>query len=444
MRPRAYPLALLVFGISLISSDISPARGEPVSNVPPLGFVALFDGKDLAGWHGMPEINPRELAAMSAEERAKAQAGWEADAAKHWSVQDGELVNDGQGVNLTTDRDYGDIELLIDYKTGPKGDSGIYLRATPRIQIWDTTEEGGKWSLGADKGSGGLWNNSPGTPGKDPLVLADRPFGEWNHFRIIQVGARTTVYLNGKLVVDHATMENFWDRKSPLLARGPIQLQTHGTEIRWRHVFLREIPAQEANTILAKHDAEEFKPLFDGKTLDGWAGPKENYEVYEGAIRCLPHKGGTLYYDKEFANFVARFEFRLPPAGNNGLAIRYPGTGDAAYSGMCELQILDDGDPKYAKLDPRQAHGSAYGMVPAHRGYLRPVGAWNFEEVTVKGSKLKVELNGTVILDTDLSEVKEFMANSPHPGKDRTSGFFGFAGHNDPVEFRDIAIKPLD
>ncbi len=122
-----------------------------------------------------------------------------------------------------------------------------------------------------------------------------------------------------------------------------------------------------------------------------------------------------IYYNKEYADFAARVEFKLPPGGNNGLAIRYPGKGDTAYAGMCELQVLDDGDPKYAKLDPRQAHGSAYGMVAAKRGYLRPVGEWNFEEVTVKGSKIKVELNGTVILDTDLSKVTEFMANSPAP-----------------------------
>src|SRR5205085_11245031 len=126
--------------------------------------------------------------------------------------------------------------------------------------------------------------------------------------------------------------------------------------------------------------------------------------------------------------------------GTNGLAIRVPGKGDTAYQGMCELQVLDTEDPKYAKLDPRQAHGSAYGMVPAKRGYLRPVGEWNFEEVTVKGSKVKVELNGSVILDADLSKVTDYMAGHPHPGKDRTAGFFGFAGHNEPVEFRAVAI----
>jgi len=127
------------------------------------------------------------------------------------------------------------------------------------------------------------------------------------------------------------------------------------------------------------------------------------------------------------------------------LAIRYPGQGDTAYLGMCEIQVLDDNYEKATgqKIDPRQAHGSAYGMVAAARGYQRPIGEWNYEEVTVKGSTIKVELNGTVILDTDLSKVTEYMGNSKHPGKDRTSGHFGFAGHNDPVMFRNISIKKL-
>ena len=140
---------------------------------------------------------------------------------------------------------------------------------------------------------------------------------------------------------------------------------------------------------------------------------------------------------------MARVEFKLPPGGNNGLAIRYPGNGDTAYVGMCELQVLDDNyeQATNSNLDPRQVHGSAYGMVAAQRGYQHPIGEWNFEEVTVKGSKIKVELNGVVILDTDLSTVNEFMANSAHPGKDRTSGNFGFAGHNDPVAFRRTSMR---
>jgi Domain of Unknown Function (DUF1080) len=412
-------------------------------NEPPAGFTALFNGKDLAGWHGVGTEDPRKIQAMSPEEREAKRLKSLEDIQKHWTVEKSELVNDGHGLYLTTDKNYSDYELWVDYKTVPKGDSGIYLKGTPQVQIWDSTEEA-KFSLGANKGSGGLWNNSPGKPGKDPLVLADKPFGEWNRFHIIQVGARTTVYLNDKLVVDNAILENYFDRSQPLIPTGPIQLQTHGAEIRWKNVFIREIPADEAMATLQKRDAQDdFKSLFNGTDLTGWAGAVDNYEVTDGAIRCKPGKGGVLHTKDEYGDFVARVEIKLPPGGNNGLAIRYPGQGDTAYVGMCELQVLDNEDPRYAKLDKRQYHGSAYGMAPAARGYLRPAGQWNYQEVTVVGSTIKVELNGNVILDTDLSKITEYMANSPHPGKDRTSGFFGFAGHGDAVEFRNVWIKPL-
>jgi hypothetical protein len=409
---------------------------------PPKGFTAIFNGEDLTGWYGL-NSDPRKIFAMSEEQRAEFRQKSMEDIQKHWKGVDGELVNDGHGAYLTTEKDYGDIELLIDYKTVPLADSGIYLRGNPQVQIWDHTNPAEKKN-GADKGSGGLWNNSAGAPGKDPLVLADRPFGEWNHFRIIQIGSRTTVYLNDKLVVDNAIMENYWDRKKPLWAKGPIQLQTHGGEIRWRNIYLREIPAQEANEFLRKHSAGGFTEVFNGKDLTGWGGPVDQYEVKDGAVVCKPGKGGTIYYKKEYSDFAARLEFKLPPGGNNGLAIRYPGEGDTAYVGMCELQVLDDASSQYKNLDPRQAHGSAYGMVAAERGFLRPVGQWNYEEVVVKGPTIYVELNGTPILKTDLSNVTEYMANHPHPGKDRKSGYFGFAGHNDPVQFRNIALKPLD
>ena len=186
-----------------------------------------------------------------------------------------------------------------------------------------------------------------------------------------------------------------------------------------------------------------FTSIFNGRDLDGWTGAVDGYQVVDGAILCKPGQGGTLYTRQQYRNFVVRLEFKLPPAGNNGLAIRYPGTGDSAYVGMTELQVLDDGDPKYADLDPRQAHGSAYGMVAAKRGHLKPVGQWNEQEVTVRGSTIVVVLNGTTILDADLSTVTSFMADSPHPGKDRTEGHFGFAGHNDPVAFRNIRIREL-
>lgn len=158
----------------------------------------------------------------------------------HWYIEGDELVNDGHGMYATTEKDYGDFELLVEYKTVPLADSGIYLRGVPQVQIWDYTEKA-KFKLGADKGSGGLWNNSPGAPGKDPLVLADKPFGEWNAFRIKMVGDKVTIHLNGKLVVDNAKLENYYDRKVSVPEKGPIQLQTHGGEIRWRNIFIKEL-----------------------------------------------------------------------------------------------------------------------------------------------------------------------------------------------------------
>ncbi|MFI5457898.1 MAG: DUF1080 domain-containing protein [Isosphaerales bacterium] len=145
---------------------------------------------------------------------------------------------------------------------------------------------------------------------------------------------------------------------------------------------------------------------------------------------------------EEYSDFVARVEFHLSPGANNGLAIRYPGHGDPAESGMCEIQILDDTAPKFANLDPRMYHGSALGMVAVQRWHLRPVGEWNSQEVTVQGSKIKVELNGLLILDTDLGQTHEFM--QPHPNKDRTSGYFGLTGIDGPVEFREIEIMELN
>jgi len=445
MRIKSY-IGLVVVGLLVGCASLHRA------NNPPAGFTALFNGTDVDGWRGGDTFDHRKLLDMPEDKRAEQIAKWNKSMLEvnaktgkpHWYAESGELVNDGFGAYATTKKDYGDFELFVEYKTVPLADSGIYLRGVPQVQIWDSTEKA-KFNIGADKGSGGLWNNSAGAPGKDPLVLADKPFGEWNKFRILMVGSRVSVWLNGKLVVDHANMENYYDRKKAIPTRGPIQLQTHGGEIRWRNVFIREIGSTEANKILASKGGVGFQSVFNGKDFSGWAGPVDNYEIHDGAIVCKPKKGGTIYTKEEYGDFMARVEFKLPPGGNNGLAIRYPGNGDTAYAGMCELQVLDDNyeQATKSKLDPRQVHGSAYGMVAAQRGYQHPIGEWNFEEVTVKGSKIKVELNGVVILDTDLSTVKEFMANSAHPGKERTSGNFGFAGHNDPVAFRNVSIKKL-
>jgi hypothetical protein len=435
-----FATSLVLGACCAIPFALHQARAQTVS--PPPGFIALFNGQDLTGWRGGDTFDHRRLLAMPPSEQAAQIARWTASMQQHWRVENAELINDGHGAYATTEKDYGDFELLLEYRTVPKADSGIYLRGVPQVQIWDSTETE-KFGIGADKGSGGLWNNSPGAPGKDPLVLADKPFGEWNSFRIVMVGARVSVWLNRQLVVDHAILENFYDRSTPVPARGPIQLQTHGGEIRWRNLFLREIPPDEANRILGSHGNAGFHPIFNGRDFAGWAGPIDNYEIKDGTIVCKPDRGGTIYTRESYSDFAARLEFNLPPGGNNGLAIRYPGQGDTAYVGMCELQVLDDNAPQYAELDPRQYHGSAYGMVAAHRGYLRPPGQWNFQEVIVRGPTIRVELNGTPILNADLSQVTEFLGGQPHPGMHRTSGHFGFAGHHDPVAFRAIQIRRL-
>lgn len=239
----AFPaLALLLtsLGTAAPADETSAAL-----NVPPEGFAALFNGKDLAGWRGGGTENPAKRLALSTDEREKADQASIEDIHKHWRVENGELINDGTGQYLTTVKDYGDFELRLEYKTVAKADSGIYLRGIPQVQIWDTTKEGGKWDRNADKGSGGLFNNPKGSPGQLPLVHADKPFGEWNSFVIRMVGDNVSVVLNDKLVVENAPLQNYFEKDQPLPKTGPIQLQTHGGEIRWRNVFIREIAAGE-------------------------------------------------------------------------------------------------------------------------------------------------------------------------------------------------------
>jgi hypothetical protein len=435
---------MLLRGVWTLCVCLGMGPGAAAQVDVPEGFAALFNGRNLEGWWGAGTEDPRAWMALEPGDlEAKREASLD-DIHAHWRVEDGVLVNDGEGLYLTTDRNYGDFELRLEYRTVAGADSGIYLRGCPQVQIWDTTEAGGKWDIGADRGSGGLWNNSAGAPGKDPLVHADRPFGEWNSVRVVMVGERVTVELNGELVVDHARLENYFDRSLPIPREGPIQLQTHGGEIAWRGIAIREIGAEEANRILASRGAAGFEAVFNGEDLAGWAGPVDSYEVVDGAIRCRAEHGGTIYTEDAYSDFAARLEILLPPGGNNGLAIRYPGDGDTAYVGMCELQVLDNTSDRYASLDPRQYHGSAYGQAAAHRGYLRPAGEWNFQEVTVRGSRITVELNGTRILDADLAEVTDFMYDeSRFAGRMRTEGHFGFAGHNDPVAYRRVSIKRL-
>ena len=257
------------------------------------GFIPLFNGKNLDGWWGLKTEDPNKWMNLSVKEMKLKWQASQKDIRRHWRVEDGMLVNDGKGLFLSTEKNYGDFELKLEYKTVAGADSGIYLRGVPQVQIWDTTEAGGKWKLGADKGSGGLWNNGPkGVRGRDPLLHADQPFGKWNHFHITMTGNLVSVRLNEKLVVHRAPLLNYWDRKTeiskrkPLASKGPIQLQTHGGEIRWKNILIKEL---EPNCC----GEEEFEPIFNGVNFNGWKGPVQNYKIINQSIQCIQGKGGT-------------------------------------------------------------------------------------------------------------------------------------------------------
>ena len=202
----------------------------PRDNNPPRGFVALFNGKDLTGWKGLV-ANPVERAKMTPAQLAQAQTKADERMRAHWRVVDGVFVFDGKGDSLCTVKDYGDFELYVDWKIKEKGDSGIYLRGSPQVQIWDP--------VNFKLGSGGLYNNQK-NPSK-PLVNADNPIGEWNTFYIKMVGERVTIRLNGTLVVDNVVLENYWERDKPIYPAGQIELQNHGNTLYFKNIYLREI-----------------------------------------------------------------------------------------------------------------------------------------------------------------------------------------------------------
>jgi hypothetical protein len=190
-----------------------------------------------------------------------------------------------------------------------------------------------------------------------------------------------------------------------------------------------------------------FKELFNGKNLEGWVGNKDAYKAIDGMIVVDPNgggSGGNLFTVGQYSDFILKFEFQLTPGGNNGLGIHAPLEGDTAYVGK-ELQILDNTAEKYANLQPYQYHGSVYGIIPAKRGYQNQVGEWNKQEVIVKGSKIKIILNGIAIVDGDFIEASKngTMDNKEHPGLERTRGHIGFLGHGDVVRFKNIRLKDL-
>lgn len=236
MKRTVVWLAAVAAGLMLFLGGLASAQRN--GNTPPPGFTALFNGQDLTGWQALLELpglrsgaglDPAEPLKLAPAEREAKQREADAKYLRHWTVRDGVLHYDGKGQNLRTVKEYGDIELMVDWRIPAKGDTGVYLRGTPQIQIWDRS----------GVGSGGLFNNEIGP--RNPLEEADRPVGQWNTFRILNQGDVVTVWLNDELVVDKVVYENYWDRSKPLPTTGPIELQHHGNPIAFKNIYLREL-----------------------------------------------------------------------------------------------------------------------------------------------------------------------------------------------------------
>ena len=405
---------------SQVTRSLDAAGGM---NNPPEGFAALFNGKNLDGWKGLV-ANPIIRASMNPHALDSAQQRADSLMRAHWSVADGVLVFDGKGESLCTVKDYGDFEMTVDWKIEKGGDSGIYLRGSPQVQIWDPAQ----WP----EGSGGLYNNQK-NPSK-PMLRADNPIGEWNTFRVRMIGERVTVHLNDILVVDSVVMENYWDRSIPIFPSGQLELQSHNSPLFFRNIFIRQFPQKR----------QLFEgSLSNGTDLTGWKivdGREESWKVADGILRVESGGGGWLSTAREFGNFQLDLDFRVPEGGNSGVFIRSPREGDPAYTGM-EIQVLDDSASQYATLKPWQYTGSIYGVqAPSMRATKNP-NEWQHMQIVADSAHVMVTLNDRRIIDTDL--ILHMEKEPIHPGLKRRTGFIGLQNHGSGVEYRNIRIKEL-
>ncbi|QDS92456.1 hypothetical protein FF011L_11990 [Roseimaritima multifibrata] len=360
--------ASLAMVIAVILSPLITCAAEPDLN-PPEGFRAIFNAQDLSGWYG---LNPHLVTKLSGEKKEASLKAQREEFSQHWRIENGELVNNGHGPYATSEEEFGDIEFLIEYKTIAKADSGIYLRGIPQVQIWDwhQTFDPKRPTRKPHLGSGALFNNTPGNSGRDPLVFADNPLGEWNQVRIRQVSDRTWVWLNDCLVVDGAVMENYWDRDQSLPATGPIMLQTHGGEIRWRNLFVRDIPADEADEILQASE-EKKSDLSNSLTLHASFDQGLDADFSRGDRTCYVRAGKQLHRAKpteegkiesESGRYGGSLHFtkkgRFQPIFTNSGVLDYNGKEwNSTVSAWLRLDPDKDLEPGYC--DPIQIVGDS-------------------------------------------------------------------------------------
>lgn len=393
-RFMPYTLTLL-----LALSFGATAKADNHESKPPEGFKSLFNGKDLAGWHGLGHFDPRKLRSMSPKERKAKLEKDNANMRQHWSVKDGVIVNDGHGVFLTTDEEYGDFELHLEWKMLKEcGDSGIYLRNTPQVQIWDPNCARDE-KHGAQKGSGALWNNNGrGIKGKWPLAKADKPVGEWNKFRIRMIGENVTIWFNGQKVVDGAPLENYFDRKSPVFPVGNIQLQTHGSEMHFRNIFIKRI----------HRDAPESGKLHKGQPVGkNWKKPLADSSLKADGVWSLNDGVLTGKADNKKPHY-----FVIPGSHQNfEMHAMVKLTGDKNNAGLCfRATPQSNGNVKGYELDMgvgkhwgllQQIGGEGTASSQGHEDAMSALKKddWNHFYVIANGDHIQAWLNGKQVVD---------------------------------------------
>ncbi len=383
MLRRLSPLAIL----SLVFAALPVANAAEQA-----GFKSsLFNGKDLDGW----QVTGSEPL-----------------------VEDGLLVLNGPDGWLRTNEKHGDFVLELDWRARKAEgyDSGIYIRAAEPVEGKPFPA---RYQINLKQHAEG---NLLGIDGATSRGLI-KP-GQWNHFKITVIGDTAELEING---------QKAWKATGLEASEGYIGLQSEvplGGQFEFRNIELTDL---------------DYTPLFNGRDLTGWVGDTRGYAVEDGAIVCRP-VGGRLFTADQYGDFSFRFDFKMSAHGNNGVGIRSPLQGDPAYVGL-EIQVLDDHSEKYeAMIKPWQAHGSVYGIVPAKRGFQKPLGDWNHEEILARGRHVTVILNGHTIVDADLDEAVKggTLDGKEHPGLTNKHGHIGFLGHGARVEFKNVRIRKLD
>mgnify|MGYP000564504959 CR=1 FL=1 len=419
-------LAGIQFALGDLSADATASGGSG-----PEAWLRLIDDGKLSEWQAVVG-DPKTLAESKPADWAKAQA--EADRAMraHWTVSDGVLAFDGQGPSIRTVREFGDFELKLEWKIESGGDSGVYLRGCPQVQIWDAQQH--------PEGSGGLYNNQH-NPSK-PHIRMDKPIGTWNSMRVQMIGSVVNVTLNGQCVAFEVPLENYWDPSQPVPPTGPVELQAHGTPIWFRKIMIRQIPPQEP---AAETSEPRWRKLFNGKDLTGWSCKPGSWAVEDGALALKG--GGDIWTEEQFGNFLLELEFKLDPGTNSGIFFRTADTSDCVQTGI-EMQVLDSfGKPTPDKHDC----GAIYDCMAPFVNAVRPPGEWNHVVLLARGGHIWASMNGEFIIGMDLENWTEAGRNPDGtPNKFRTAykdmpriGHIGFQDHGKPVWYRNIRIRPL-